>query len=414
MSICDIIIPTWNNPQYLVPCVQSILQYTAPDDLFHTYIVNNGTPETMGIFSKSPYITVLQQKENMGWEGGLKAGLAVSKAPYVMFMNDDTFIPSHQRLWLTTLLNEFAHPECAAVGPTSNVVMGKQNIFVALPGSSIRVKYLIGFCMLVRREALDAAGGVDDTLPGGDDLDVSIRLRQLGKYLLCNRNVFVYHHGFKTGERLEGGPTTPGGWNSVEKTERTNQALIRKHGLRAYLDLWADDAGPGDGVPRTWGDSEGEICKSYAQGKVAELGCGDKKILPDSVGFDITPKGSEIPGLSKGRYSLADVTANVEQNLPVEAGSFDTIIAQHVLEHMVDAVGAISAWKHALKAGGRLVIAVPDQTIRNTIPMNWEHRHAWTPASLQRFMEMQGFKTVDLLDAKNHVSFVGVFETNGL
>lgn len=407
MAIVGIIIPTWNAPQMLLECVNSIMRYTQPEDLFHIYIVNNGDPEHMNAFKGSAYVTILQQERNVGWEGGLKAGLEASKEPYVLFMNDDTVVPSHQRLWLTSLLNHFADIDCAAVGPTSNVVMGKQQMFIQMAEHQVRTKFLIGFCILVRRADIDAAGGIDVSLPGGDDLDLSIRLRKLGKYLLVDRNVFVYHHGFKTGERVHGSD-----WNSLAMLERTNFALINKHGLPAYLDLWTDEVTPSNGVPQSWGDTESEICRQYATGdKIAEIGCGDKKIIPYSVGIDITPKGQEIPGLSRGRLSVADLTANVEEPLPIS--DFDSIIAQHVLEHLCDTVGAVMAWKNALKHGGRLIIAVPDHSVRNTIPMNHEHKRGFTPDSLRKEMELMGFKTVDLLDAKNNVSFVGVFQRNG-
>lgn len=412
MSIVDLLIPTWNNPQYLFPCLDSIIKNTGPEDFFHIYVVNNGTPESVPI-PDNPHITVLQQERNLGWEGGLKAGLEASKAPYVVFMNDDTFVPHNQKLWLNRLLGHMSDPNCAASGPSSNVVMGKQQMFLSIYDSYIRTKFLIGFCMLVRRSDLDAVGGIDMdfALTGGDDLDLSIRFRNSGKYLLADREVFIYHHGFKTGERVEGTPQA-GGWNSLQKIERTNFALINKHGLPAFLDLWTDQPSPASMIPPNWGDNENELVKKWATGeKVAELGCGDKKLFDHSVGIDIIPKGQEIHGLSKGRKSLADITANVQEDLPIK--DFDTVIAQHILEHCVDAVGAVQAWRKALKHGGRLIVAVPDQTLRNSIPMNIEHVHAWTPNSLKRFMESQGWKTVDLLDPKNNVSFIGVFSKNG-
>jgi GT2 family glycosyltransferase len=187
----------------------------------------------------NPNIKVLQQTENRGWEGGLVEGLKVSDSPYVIFMNDDTFVPPHQRDWLMKLLDNFNEPDVAAVGPSSNVVMGNQNIFIPIKEYLMRSKFLIGFCVAVRRSDLDAAGGIDESLPGGDDLDLSIRLRDLGKRLLIDRDVFIYHHGFKTGERVEGGPSQDGGWNSISKIEKTNHALINKHGLIKFLDLWS-------------------------------------------------------------------------------------------------------------------------------------------------------------------------------
>jgi GT2 family glycosyltransferase len=235
--ICDIIIPTYNNMSYLFPCVNSIFQNTV-DIPFRVIIVNNGEPEHMSMFKDEPRIIIHQEESNVGWEGGLKDGLKISDSPYVVFMNDDTFIPQTSRDWLSKLMKNFSDPNCSAVGPSSNVVMGRQNIFSQINDLSFRSKYLIGFCMVIKREDLDSSGGVDETLPGGDDLDLSIRLRDLGKYLIVDRDVFVYHHGFKTGERVEGSPSTTNGWNSIEKIERTNFALINKHGIHKFLDLW--------------------------------------------------------------------------------------------------------------------------------------------------------------------------------
>src|SRR5207302_2015409 len=153
-----IIIPTWNNNDYLIPCLASILSPLATEDLFHVYVVNNGEARNMELLHDHPRLTVLQQKENVGWEGGLKAGLAASQEPFVVFMNDDTFIPLPSVLWVNHLLNHFANPKVGAVGPSSNCVMGIQNIFANCPTDVLKVNFLIGFCLMVRREALEKVG----------------------------------------------------------------------------------------------------------------------------------------------------------------------------------------------------------------------------------------------------------------
>lgn len=238
MSLIDILVITYDSPEYSVPCVNSILRDYDGTDFFHLYIVNNGDPKHSEYFPEHPAVTFLQQSKNLGWEGGLKAGLKHSTAPYVMFLNDDTFIPMSSQGWLKKMATYFLDPDCAAVGPSSNVVMGSQNIFT--PSEPIlKVNFLIGLCLMVRRSALDAAGGVDAELPGGDDLDLSVRLRNLGKYLVCDKTVFVYHHGFKTGQKVHGSD-----WNSLAMIERTNHALIRKHGLRQFLNIWGKVKAP--------------------------------------------------------------------------------------------------------------------------------------------------------------------------
>lgn len=417
MSQIGIIIPTWNNNEYLIPCVNSILSPIGTEDILHVYIVNNGDPANMNLISH-PRVTILQQKENLGWEGGLKAGIAASNEEFLLFMNDDTFVPLSSTRWSNILINDFSNPIVGAVGPSSNCVMGVQNIFSGFPEryDIVTVNFLIGFCMMVRRSALEAVGGVDDTMPGGDDLDLSIRLRKGGYKLLCDRNVFVYHHGFKTGERVNGGANVKGGWNSVEMTERTNWGLIKKHGLTEYLSCMTQvDATPIDQNQGWLGDLEGDVCRQFIVGEnVVEFGCGNKKTIPTVIGVDRVPKDQQVPGTVQDFVSKADITADVEQPLPIDSGRFDTAIARHIMEHVIDPVAALKEWGRVLKKDGRLIIAVPNHTIRNSIPLNIEHVHAWTPKSLMNFMESQGWKTVNMLDPGNNVSMVGIFDKNGV
>lgn len=417
MSTVGILIPTWNNNQYLIPCLTSILSPLSTEDLVHVYVINNGEKQNMDVIDH-PRVTILQQETNLGWEGGLKAGIEASKEEFLIFMNDDTFIPLPSLRWVNAMLDHFKYPQVAAIGPSSNCVMGVQNIFSGIPyyNDVIQVNFLIGFCMMVRRSALMEVGGVDDTLPGGDDLDLSIRFRKAGYYLLADRNVFVYHHGFKTGERVKGGPEVAGGWNSTQMMENTNFALMRKHGLKEWIACMNQLPGDVHDPYDAWrDDTEGDLCRQMVVGEnVLELGCGMRKTVPNAIGVDRVPKGTNIPGVAPHLISEADICADVQGALPIESGKFDTVIARHVLEHIVDTVSALREWRRVLKHGGRLIIAVPNHNLRNTIPMNIEHVRAFTPESLKNQMESLGFKTVDLLDPKNSVSLIGVFQANGL
>jgi GT2 family glycosyltransferase len=278
-NIIDIIIPTWNNTQYLQSCLSSILHNKTAENLFHIYVVNNGHENSCDWIVHQD-VTVLQSGENLGWEGGLKKALEHSKAQYVLFLNDDTYIPDSSRMWLSQLIQHFRNPRIAAVGPSSNVVMGMQNIFSTIGFQIFPVKFLIGFCLMVRRSALDQVGGVDDTLPGGDDLDLSIRLRDAGYKLIVDREVFVYHHGFKTGERVHGTPDKTGGWNSFEFKEKTDFALITKHGFKKWVDcvmgVYKFDYDVNDGkTPEGWEDIEGDLIRERVKGGIIlDLGCG--------------------------------------------------------------------------------------------------------------------------------------------
>jgi GT2 family glycosyltransferase len=236
-GIVDIIIPSMDNPRYLTRCLSSLLEHPSAEIMDTIHVVNNGRPAACDWIT-DPLVNVIQSGgKNLGWEGGLQAGLDRSQAPFVCFLNDDTRIPDDGRPWLDRLLWHFDDPAVGAVGPASHVVMGYQNAGARVSAQLLVATFLIGFCLLVRRDALERIGGIDQTLPGGDDLDLSIRLRDAGYLLLIDRGVYVHHAGFKTGNRVHGRSDRPLGWNSPQFIERTDRALIEKHGRDKWLEV---------------------------------------------------------------------------------------------------------------------------------------------------------------------------------
>lgn len=238
MNDVAIIIPTMDNRPFLAPCLASLDQNTRGAS-FRVYVVNNGAPDSCDWIDDR--IAVIDAAGNRGWEGALYLALRHTAEPLVLFLNDDTLFMRSQRDWLARLVANLDDPTVAAAGPSSNLVAGPQSTTRQLPAPRYRARYLIGFCLLVRRSALDAVGGIDTTLPGGDDIDLSIRLRAAGYTLVCDRSAFVYHYGFRTGVRVHGDHTRPGGWNSQEMIGATANALIAKHGQAAFADAWRQD-----------------------------------------------------------------------------------------------------------------------------------------------------------------------------
>jgi hypothetical protein len=353
-------------------------------------------------------VEILEPGNNLGWEGGLKLGLKYipKDVEYVMFCNDDVFLPYSSKFWLHDMLQWFKNPAVGAVGPTTNVVMGAQNIFNAINIPAFTTDLLIGFCMLLRRSALEKAGGIDDTLPGGDDFDLSIRLVDAGYKLICDRNIFLFHHGFKTGERLHGNAMVGGGWNSYEMQQAVNTALIKKHGFARWqrLMLSINQVGAIGQVKAGDEDAEGKEIKNRLppDGKVYELGCGGKLTGPCAIGVDIIPKGEMIDTLTV--KSVAQINADVSKKLPfVDA---NILIARHILEHMIDPIQTLQYWKESLLPGGMLIVALPDDALMMTIPMNREHKHAYTREFAIRLFNIMDFKDIHIYDCNNGVSFI--------
>jgi O-antigen biosynthesis protein len=408
MNQLDIIIPTFSNPQQYLSCLGSLVQNNSMFGNTHIITVNNGSKELESKVNLQKHGHMITTGENLGWERGLVRGLEDSKSPFVMFLNDDTYFPISSCDWENRLLAHFKDPKVGAVGPSSNVVMGPQSIFANINAFRYEATFLIGFAMIVRRSALDEVGGIDTGLPGGDDIDLSIRLRKAGYMLIGDKTVFVYHHGFQTGQKVHGSD-----WNSQRMTEATNTALIKKHGFKWWFQTLHGffDEPVIEKIP----DIEKDNVAKYIlpSDKVLEVGCGGDKTVSWSVGVDKIPTGEDIAELYTAPNCVADIVANIEDNIPVEDGSFDKVIARHVFEHCLDIVSAIKNCSKALKVGGDIIVASPNQSTVNTIPLNLEHVHGFTKTSLHNLMAICGLMEIESRDSLDKQNFLAVYRKVG-
>jgi Uncharacterized protein conserved in bacteria len=124
----------------------------------------------------------------------------------------------------------------------------------------------------------------------------------------------------------------------------------------------------------------------------------------------MVPSGTVIETLTGKPTSNADVEADVSEPLPFGHGSVDTVIARHVLEHLIDPILTLKRWKAVLKREGRLIIAVPNSAIHESIPMNIEHVHAWDMDSMRSLLETVGMTVITQFPSENNISFISVAE----
>src|SRR5260221_666030 len=142
----SIIIPTWNNPEYFNPCVESIAATGVLDGLCELIVVNNGIQD-MEFMSKWPNTKVLKPGRNLGWEGGLEFGLKEAQGEFICFQNDDTVIPKATQTFYSQLLWPFSNKNVAAVGPTTTVAAGWHSVFRnTTPRSLTEVTFLNTLC----------------------------------------------------------------------------------------------------------------------------------------------------------------------------------------------------------------------------------------------------------------------------
>ena len=429
----DIVIPTYNNADQLVCCLKSLTRNIEYPYTIH--VINNGDvvdnqgvgfdEYINGLFPEG-LVNVHNMGENKGWEGALNyAYKELVESPYMMALNDDVvFIPWH-RTFIRQMAEYFQFEDVGAIGPVSNVVMGSQNFVNHEMPMIHKTSLLIGFCCLYKVEALRKIS-VDETpwdesLPGGDDFDISIRLEKAGYNLLVDRSAYLHHIGFQTGQRVKGSE-----WNSTRMRIATDNALMEKHGVKAWfhcMQSYVEDYKP----ITPSGDEEGDWIRDKVEEgwKGLDLGVGANKTIEQAIGVDRVAK--DVIGLSGGRRgvpSVAEVNADVT-DLPFDDESQDFIVARHLLEHIVDLAQVFTEWRRVLKPEGVLLIACPNQNKTDTMTLDSEHVHAFTPESLTPLLMAYGFDPIEVLDVPSTISFCVmskkapsiekmIFETNEL
>lgn len=411
----DIICPTFDNTEIFQRMLMSVFRGTS--EPFRFIIVNNGKKETLPPLPNDKRLILLQSDHNSGWMGGVNGGvkwaLENDPAKYIMWINDDVQVIEQDYGWLTKMLLCFHKDGVGAVGPLSNAVMGQQssNYIHCVP--SQESTRLSGMCFLTKREVIEKVGLLDETLPGGDDLDYSIRVRQAGYKLCICRRSFLLHHYAATGRRVHGQY-----WDSREHTEAINKALIQKHGFKTWF-ATVNDLFPSGGFDFIKGEEElifQELQEYFDEDKkVLDLGCGGRKIHPKATGVDIRGEGTYGVGVNASIPSAGEVEADATDLEPFPDKSVDAILAKHLFEHIVDPIQALREWNRVLKEDGKLVIVCPDYRYCEALACDPSHVHAFTADSVSSLMEAAGDWIVERKEivTPGHVFMISASKVTG-
>ncbi len=223
-----IVIPCHNNLRHSDLCLRSLAQFTR--EPIEVVIVDNGstdrTPEWIAALRNAfDNIHVISNRENRGFAPAVNQGLAAFRDRNVVILNNDVVLTPG---WLARMLMVLREEErCGMVGPVTNHApypqgvdglgygddMGRMfqeavRLSTASAGMGFEAARLSGFCLLLRRELIDAIGGLDERFRPGffEDDDYGIRAGLAGFRLRVALDVFVHHFGGATFSRVVSDP----------------------------------------------------------------------------------------------------------------------------------------------------------------------------------------------------------------
>jgi GT2 family glycosyltransferase len=227
------------------PCVESLLRATTGLD-FRVVVVDNGstdsTPQYLSTIAKRRKdISILLNGENLGYGAGNNKGIKSVDCEYYVLLNSDTVVTDH---WLDRLIGFLEmHPEVGLAGPVSNSVTNEQMIHVAslkeegiiqeglawtarCQGDFFFTDMLAFFCVAIRRELIQKIGLLDESFGLGmyEDDDYCRRASQSGCKLACLEDVFIYHKGSVSFDRVKSAEL-------MRLVQRNRRRYEQKHGV---------------------------------------------------------------------------------------------------------------------------------------------------------------------------------------
>ena len=251
MLRCDIIIPVYNAFDCLTECIDSVLNGTDFKNS-HLILIDDKSTDARVLPLLEDYakkykdkITVLKNQKNLGFVGTVNRGMKYSKND-VLLLNSDTEVPKG---WMKRIMEcAYSDEAIATVTPLSNnaTLASVPRIFERneLPiGYDLeKMDELVrqysmkdypeiptahGFCMYIKREALEKVGFFDEEHFGkgyGEENDFSFRCFEKGyRSVLCD-NVYVLHKESQS---------------FLENKIDNGAALAKKHPeLKDNLDYW--------------------------------------------------------------------------------------------------------------------------------------------------------------------------------
>lgn len=209
----SIVLLSYNTIAYTRLCIESIRTYTRPGT-YEIIVVDNGSEDaSLPWLRAQADVRLIENGRNRGFPAACNQGMRAAAAGHdILLLNSDTIVTPR---WLENLCRALAsRPEVGAVGCVTNACSHFQQIPVNYDGIEAMLRFadgfnvsrpdawqpwltLVGFCLLIRREAYETIGGLDEVFSPGnfEDDDYCLRLRDAGYTCLLCQDTFIHHFG---------------------------------------------------------------------------------------------------------------------------------------------------------------------------------------------------------------------------
>ncbi len=219
-----VLIPTWNNIEYLKVCVDSILK-NSHFDIQIIVIVNEGNDKTTEWLENKGKIDYIQSKYNIGICYGLNIARSLIKSEYIVYVNDDMYLLPNWDLEFYREIERIGNKDfmlsgtmiepidtnnpCVIVKDYGRNVLDFQEELLLKEYDTLSIKDWSGSMWppnVVHIELWDLVGGLSIEYSPGmySDPDFSRKLFEVGVRCFKGKgNSLAYHFGSKSTKRVK-------------------------------------------------------------------------------------------------------------------------------------------------------------------------------------------------------------------
>jgi glycosyltransferase involved in cell wall biosynthesis len=187
----SVIIPTFNEEENIGQCLVSLSPQTLPRNGYEIIVVDGGSKDaTCEIAKKYADQVFVQTSRKVG--GARNDGVKAAKGEIIATTDADCILPPD---WIERIIEDFKDPGVVQIyGPVYPIEEGIQtqfslflaNTFSRIGYYSRTFFYTLGCNTAFRREAFEKAG-MYRCIDAGDDLEIAMRLKDLGSIMFDNR-----------------------------------------------------------------------------------------------------------------------------------------------------------------------------------------------------------------------------------
>jgi cellulose synthase/poly-beta-1,6-N-acetylglucosamine synthase-like glycosyltransferase len=185
-----VVVPAYNEEEYLPKCLEAIKAQNYPKDKFDIVVANNNSKDNTASIAEKAGATVIKETKQ-GHVFALNSGMHAAKGEIIAVTDADTLVSPD---WLDVIARVFEDKEVVGVtgsayynsGSKMNEYFGKisYSMFVRFH-FALNKPHFSGLNLAVRKSAFMEIKGLDTRYETFGDIELGLRIKSVGKVLFC-------------------------------------------------------------------------------------------------------------------------------------------------------------------------------------------------------------------------------------